>query len=70
MTLNERLLGDNPFHILVLCGFVTFIDFIFQKNKIKNPICFLIILQVKYFDLGTGSIIQGQQIQQMKQDYR
>jgi len=35
MTLNECLLGGNPIHILVLCCFVTFFDFIFQKKKIS-----------------------------------
>jgi len=56
MTLNERLLGDNPYHNLVLCCFVTFVDFFFFK---KNHICLLIILQVMYFDMGTSFIIQG-----------
>jgi len=39
MTLKERLLAGDPVHILVLCCFVTFVDFIFQKKlkiKLKN----------------------------------
>jgi len=36
MTLNERLLGGNPVHILVLSCFVTFVDFIFKKKNNNN----------------------------------
>jgi len=36
MTLNERLPGGNLVHILVLCCFVTFVNFIFSKKKNNN----------------------------------
>jgi len=42
MTLNERLLGGNPVHILVLYCYLCLFNF----SKKNNHVCLLIILQV------------------------
>ena len=55
MTLNKRLLGGNPVHILVLYCYLCLFNF---SKKIKKKSC----MPPNHFagyDLGTWSIIQG-----------